>query len=106
MQKVESNGSGTITYGKWMMVTSAGVTNFMKTFTGTNALLDFSSDMANAGITSGIIAQIPYFGNISSSNNFSGNLRVDGVGKVYAYATVSQTYEVYLTVITDYRWVN
>ena len=106
MQKVESNGSGTITYGKWMMVTSAGVTNFMKTFTGTNALLDFSSDMANAGITSNIIAQIPYFGNISSSNNFSGNLRVDGVGKVYAYATVSQTYEVYLTVITDYRWVN
>lgn len=105
VQDVSSDGNGAITYGRWRQETTFGARNFVKSFTGTSALLDFTADIANAGITGGVIAQVPYFGNVSSSNNFTSMLRAESTGKIWAYTTVNQTYQVYLIVFSDYMWV-
>lgn len=97
--RLYSNGN----WSSWRRLVNADentfAANFLKVVTGTAMQADFSTDLANAGITdSRIIAQIPYLGQGSSTQTFTAGVSLIR-HTVYVHASVNQTYQVYLTVL-------
>ena len=103
IQRVGKGSAGNPVFYSWYQADSVGVRNFTKSATLTTGVFEFFNEMAAAGITDGIIAQIPWLGVTSSTYKFTYSLCVSGTGIVYFNASVNQTYQVYLTVITDRR---